>query len=196
MLTLLTLDQTITNYLYFEGASEVLRNTVFTIASGFIYALPIILLVMFFRSHRDRITSMKIFLAVVIAWQVFSRLVGEVLYSSYGFRDRPFAGRGLNELFLEQPEKAFPSDHSAVIAVVVLTLFIYKYPKLGYVFLIGGIASSLARVAIGFHWFGDILGGWLLGALAVGIVWVFDRHLTNVFEWVIQKFSRDYGRSN
>lgn len=194
MSNLLLWDQNITNYLYFESASELLKNITLVMATGFIYILPIVLVVMFFRSYRDRITSMKIFVGVVIAWQGLTKITGDFLYGSYGFRERPFAENGLSELFLEQPEKAFPSDHSAVLIVVILLLFVYKYPKLGYVFLIGGITSSLARVVIGFHWFGDIIGGWLLGALAVGIILVFDRQLTKVFEWSIKRFSKQYGR--
>ena len=194
MSTLLVWDQTVTNFLYFEAASQTVKNVLLVVAGGFIYIIPVVLLIMFFRSHRDRLTSIKIFTGVIIAWQGLTKITGDILYTNFGFRDRPFAESGLNELFLEQPQKAFPSDHSAVFAVIVLSLFIYKYPKLGYLFLIVGIASSLARVVIGFHWFGDILGGWLLGALAVGLVWVFDRPLTKALEWFIRRFSRQYGR--
>lgn len=194
MSTLFLWDQTITNFLYLEAASQSVKNVLFAIAGGFIYVVPIVLLWMFFRSYKDKLISMKIFAGAVIAWGVFTKLTGDILYTNFGFRDRPFVENGLSELFLEQPQKAFPSDHSAVLAVVILSLFIYKYPKLGYLFLIGGVASSIARVVIGFHWFGDILAGWLLGALAVGFIWVFDRHITKVFEWLIRRFSKQYGR--
>lgn len=194
MFNLLLWDRTITNFLYLEDISGVLKNVVFVIAGGFIYLVPIILLIMFFRSYKDRLASMKIFAGIVIAWQGLTKVTGDILYTNFGFRDRPFADNSLTELFLEQPQKAFPSDHSAVLMVVILLLFMYKYPKLGYVFLIGGIASSIGRVVIGFHWFGDVLAGWALGAVAVGMIWLFDRPLTNFFEWFIQKFSKQYGK--
>lgn len=194
MSTLLLWDQTITNFLYLEVASQGVKNALFIVASGFIYLIPIVLLWMFFRSYKDKLSSMKIFAGVVIAWGIFTKVTGDILYINFGFRDRPFAESGLSELFFEQPQQAFPSDHSAVLAVVILSLFVYKYPKLGYLFLIGGVAGSLARVAIGFHWFGDVVAGWLLGALAVGVIWMFDKPLTKVFEWFIRKFSKQYGR--
>ncbi|MEX2361629.1 MAG: phosphatase PAP2 family protein, partial [Patescibacteria group bacterium] len=187
-------DQKITFLLYLESIDPTLTNTIYFIASGFVYVIPIVLLVMFWRSHRDRIVSMKIFLAALLAWQGLTTVVGDYLYTHYLFRDRPFTGRGIQELFFEQPHKAFPSDHAAVLMVVIVAAFAYRYPKLGYVFLIGGVLSSLARVVIGFHWFGDILAGWLLGAIAVGVIWLFDRPITVAFEWVIKKFSRSYGR--
>ncbi len=194
MATLLGLDQTITEFFYNPATSERLQQVTFVAASVFIYVVPLVLLVMFFRSHRDRIVSLKVFVAAILAWQVFSNFLGQFLYDGYGFRQRPFADQRLEELLFERPEKAFPSDHSAVIAAVVIGFFVYKYPKLGWVFLVLGLISSLSRVVIGFHWFGDIVGGWLIGALAVGLVWVLDRPLTKIFEWFIQKLSRTYGR--
>ena len=194
MATLLGLDQTITEFFYYSSASEGLQRAIFVAASVFIYIIPVVLFVMFWRSHRDRIVALKIFTAAILAWQVFSNFLGQFLYDGYGFRQRPFAQQGFKELLFERPEKAFPSDHSAVIATVVIGFFVYKYPKLGRVFLILGAVSSLSRVVIGFHWFGDVIGGWLLGALAVGVIWLFDRPLTRLFEWIIQKLGRPYGR--
>ena len=159
MLTsLINLDQRITDWFYggrvLPGAWE---NILYSLASVFIYALPVILLVLFFRNYRDRLNSIKIFLAVVITWQIITKYLGTFLYNTYGFRDRPFAEySSVKEFLFEQPTKAFPSDHSAVIMVVALSLFGYKYPRLAWPFLILGLTSSLARVVIGFHYFGDV----------------------------------------
>lgn len=194
MNSLLGLDRQITDFLYYASSSELLQTSVFYLASGVVYLIPVVLLVMFFRSHADRLVAMKVFLSAVFAWQVLSNLLGDWLYGGYGFRDRPFAEMGLQELLFERPEKAFPSDHAAVIAAVVISFFMYRYPKLGYFFLITGVLSSLARVMIGFHWFGDIIGGWLLGAIAAGALWLLNRPATKGMEWVVKKFSREYGR--
>ncbi len=194
MATLLGLDQTITEFLYYQSAAEGFQRVLFVAASLIIYLIPIVLLVLFWRSHRDRIVALKITTAAALAWKVMSNLLGQFLYNGYGFRDRPFAEGGFPELFFERPEKAFPSDHAAVLAVMVISLFVYRYPKLGWVFLVLGLISSLSRVVIGFHWFGDVVGGYLVGALAVGVIWLFDRPLTNFFEWVMRKLSRTYGR--
>ncbi|MEX1051851.1 MAG: phosphatase PAP2 family protein [Patescibacteria group bacterium] len=194
METLLGWDRAITEFLYYQDAGLGLQRLIFSAASLFIYVIPAVLLVMFWRSQRDRIVALKILVAVGLAWKVLSNLTGQLLYDGFGFRDRPFAAGGFPELFFERPEKAFPSDHAAVIAVMVLGLFVYRYPKMGWVFLVLGGISSLSRVIIGFHWFGDVIGGWLIGALAVGVIWLFDRPLTNFFEWLIRKLSRSYGK--
>lgn len=194
MEALLSIDHTITDFLYYQSINPALQKAIYYLAAGFVYLIPVVLVVMFFRSHRDRIVATKLFIAALLAWQGFSALLGGFLYDNYGFRERPFASTGLQELFFEQPDKAFPSDHSAVIMVMIIGLFAYRYPKLGWLFLILGIFSSLARVVLGFHWFGDIVGGWLLGALALGVIWLFNRPVTRATEWLFQKFSRDYGK--
>ena len=189
----LNLDNRITNSLYLQEPKS-LESVIFTIASSFIYLIPVVLLVMFLRSHKERITSMKVFVSAILAWQVLSKFVGEYFYGNYGFRDRPFAERGLKEFLFERPEKAFPSDHAAVFAAITTSFFIYKYPKVVYLFFGVGLVSSLARVVIGFHWFGDVLGGWILGMAAAATVYLLDKPLTDFFEWINRKFSRKYGR--
>lgn len=194
MEVLLSIDKTITDFLYNQAASPTLQKFFYVIASGFIYLIPAVLLVMFFRSHRERLASVKIFLASILAWQGFTGLLGMYLYDNFGFRDRPFADLGLQELLFERPQKAFPSDHSALLMAMIIGLFAYKYPKLGWLFLVGGVLSSLSRVVLGFHWFGDILVGWLLGALALGAIWLFDRPLTKIIESITARLSYKYGR--
>ncbi len=170
-MTLLQLDSKLTFFLYDWAHTSTWLDTVLRdMARIFIYLLPLILLWLFFRSYKDRLNSVKIFLSAILAWQIFTTFVGALFYNNFGFRDRPFASLGFKELFLEQPQKSFPSDHSAVMMVALLAFFGYKYPKLGWLFLIGGLISSLGRVTSGFHYVGDILGGWLLGLLAYLII--------------------------
>lgn len=185
-MTLAKLDQIITFWLYRGDAiGPGLEKAFYGLASLFIYLLPVILLVMFFRSYRDRIQSIKILLATIITWRVLSSLVAGLLYGQYGFRDRPFAEYGIQELFFEQPAKAFPSDHAAVLMVATLLFFYYRYPKLGWLFLIGGVVSSLSRVVVGFHWVGDVIGGWLLAGLVYWLLRVLDQPLSNLLDKIL-----------
>lgn len=175
-------DETITRSWYLaDRLSPVATGFLEAAAAGLIYALPIILLGLFFRSPADRLKSLKIILAALLAWQVLAKLVGTLLYTTWGFRDRPFATFGLQEYFFERPEKAFPSDHAAVIMAVTLAFFYYRYPKIAYPFAVLGVLVCLARVMIGFHYVGDILGGWLIGLAGFLIVYALDRPITALY---------------
>ncbi|MBI4948171.1 phosphatase PAP2 family protein [Candidatus Berkelbacteria bacterium] len=178
---LLELDKTITFWLYKEQLSEQVNY----LASYFIYLLPLSLIYLFFHSYKDRLVAIKVLIISIFSWKVLSYLTGLISYNYFEFRDRPFATYGIKELFFERPEKAFPSDHAALLATATLCFFYYKYPRLGWFFLIGGvIVSSFARVVIGFHWFGDVVGGWVIGLIAFGVLTIFDRSI-NIF---LEKF--------
>lgn len=183
---LLELDTTITFWLYRgDQLSANAQQWLNALASYVVFLLPIVLLVLITRSYQDRITSAKVFVTAVVSWQVLSFGIGSFLYGQYGFRDRPFTERGLTELFLERPEKAFPSDHAAVLMAVTIAFFAYRYPKLGWLFLVLGVLSSIARVAVGFHWAGDVLAGWVVAVIAFLIIKAVDRPLTNLIDRVL-----------
>lgn len=181
-MSLLQLDQRITQWLYQDQAGTT-QKLLLTISGGVIYLLPLLLVILFFRSVKDRLNAFKITVAVIFSWRVLSVLTGTLLYDNYGFRDRPFASNGLTELFFEQPQKAFPSDHAAVMSSVVLLLYVFGYRKIANIALALAILSSLGRVLIGFHWFGDVLAGWVIGLIGAAAILFFDRTLDKIWGW-------------
>lgn len=189
-MTLLELDSRLTGWLYLS-LPESTGKLLFVAAGALIYLLPLLLIVLFFRSIRDRLVSIKITLAVIFAWQVLSKLIGTVLYTNYGFRDRPFFTRGgQTELFFEQPEKAFPSDHAAVFAATATILYGMGYKKAGHAALVIGLVSTMSRVMIGFHWFGDIVGGVIVGIIAGLVILMFNQRIDRIILVVQGWFSR------
>lgn len=188
-MTILNWDEKITFFLYQEIGFDFGINTsiLFVASSFFIYFVPAVLIYLFLKSSADRLAATKIFLATLLAWQVVSNLLGSWLYSSFGFRTRPFVEKGYLEFMLEQPEKAFPSDHATVMAVVGFGFLLYRYPKLAWFFLLGGLLSSLARVVIGFHWFGDIIGGWIIGLTIITIFYLFNSYLDKIIKPILSK---------
>ncbi len=175
-MTLLQGDRDITLAVFTWGlAHPVVQNFFLAISVISIYSLPFVLGWLFWRNQgADRLQSVKIFLAAMVAWRVISYAIGTLLYSTYGFRDRPFALTGLREFFFEQPQKAFPSDHTAVLVAVTLAMFGYRYPKLGWVFLALTLLTGFGRVIVGFHYFGDIIGGAVVGLVAYGLIRLLD----------------------
>ncbi|MCR4277465.1 MAG: phosphatase PAP2 family protein [Candidatus Berkelbacteria bacterium] len=181
-MSLLALDQNLTESLYSLTRDNIgLQRVVYDVATYLIFLLPLLLVTLVIKPN-TRFVAAKIFGATVITWQVFNKLVGEFFYTQYGFRDRPFAFGGLRELLFEQPQKSFPSDHAAVLLFVTLSLFYYRQKTWAWVFLVITVLSSLARVTVGFHWVGDIFGGWLIGAIGFGLLVIIDRPLQAFLE--------------
>lgn len=92
------------------------------------------------------------------------------------------------DLILGQTSTAgFPSGHTSGISVFVgvITLMLIitkgnarKTTRLLALLLIGFVASS--RILLGVHWFSDVLGGLLLGALiSAGAIWLMQKHASS-----------------
>lgn len=191
MPVLLEIDKKLTTWLYlgdaFSGAADLV---VFILASMIIYALPVVLLILFWRNRsNERQASLSVLVAALFSWLILANLTGYIAYEIYGFRERPFVDFGLNELFFERPQKAFPSDHAAVFAAAAAMFFATRLKTWGWFFVISGFLSCLARVSIGFHWVGDIIAGWLIGLIGFAIVYYLSPQLNRLF--LRSKFTDD-----
>jgi len=189
-MSLLSLDTRLTDDLYnLTAGNTAHQHVAYVLATFLIYLLPIALLLLFFRSE-TRVQSAKIFVMTVVTWVGINKLLGNFLYSHYGFRDRPFAAHGLTELLFEQPQKAFPSDHAAVLMFVTLAFFYYGHKKWGWTFLVIMLLSSISRVALGFHWVGDIIGGYAVGLIGFGLLVWLDPWLQKIGDWFFGLFTK------
>lgn len=188
---LLELDKQATFAIYDAVSSnQALIHFFLYLAALVVYILPVILLYLFFKNGRDRLNSIKIFLATVITWRIFSNGLGILIYNLWQFRDRPFAETGLQELFLEQPTKAFPSDHAAVLTIVAAMCFFLGYKRLGWIFVIAGTLSVFGRVAVGFHYIGDIFGGIAVGLIAFALFYYLDSQIERLVKSVWRRVTR------
>ena len=146
MTTLLNLDRSLTDQFYdLIWANSAMQQLTHFLATYLIYFLPLMLLYFFFL-NKKRLVATKVFFGVILTWKVYSSLIGTFFYTFYGFRDRPFASKGIAELFFEQPHKAFPSDHAAVLMFLTLILFEYRQSRWAQLFLVLTILSTLAMV--------------------------------------------------
>ncbi len=150
-----------------------------------VYAVPVGLAWLFWRNQgTDRVVAVKIFVSAIVAWQVLSNAIGTFLYSTYGFRDRPFAPVSSGEFFFERPEKAFPSDHASVLGVVTMMLFAAGYRKLAWVFVVLTFVTMVGRVGVGYHYLGDMLGGLAVAALTFAMMRLIDKPLDRALKGI------------
>lgn len=136
----------------------------------FVYALPIIMLTLWFVYPKKRIPLALAFGACLISWLLITKLaVPNLIW----FRPRPDLGLiGLKEVIFHRPSYSFPSDHATALFAITIGLYAFNWKKAGNWFLAYSVIILFARVAIGVHFPLDIIGGLISGALGVFLVYL------------------------
>ena len=160
---LLTLNQSV------DPASPVGQLVGF-IAVWVIYVLMAILVVAWFmsalRTQAQRLMLIRTVVNAGIGWLVVTKALGALIH-----RARPFEGvSGVREFLFHRQDYSFPSDHATFLFALAFGFFIAKNRPLGWIFFVGALLVSFARVVSGFHYPGDIVGGAVVAGLVVGVL--------------------------
>lgn len=190
------IDGRLTDWLYIDRIDGIGQSALLAIASLAIYLVPVILLLEFFH-RRHRLSALKATLVGLFSWLAVAWPVGNYLFNQFGWRWRPLAdlallGRpSMGEWLLETPFKAFPSDHSALLMAVTLVYFASVHRRLAWWLLALTVAVGLGRVMIGYHFVGDILGGWLIAVVVFGLSRLVNRPLERLIAGGLRLFKLD-----
>jgi len=68
-------------------------------------------------------------------------------------------------------DSSFPSDHATASFAIAVALFL-RHRKVGAVALVMATVVSVARVAVGTHYPGDVLAGAVLGSASALLLWI------------------------
>ena len=123
-----------------------------------IFLLSCALAALIFGGKYGRITFVILILTVILTDQISSQLI------------KPIVGRlrpcktleGLNVLVNCSGGKSFPSSHAAN-AFGQAAIWLWRYPKFKWFFIIAAILISFSRVFVGVHYPFDILTGAAVG---------------------------------
>jgi undecaprenyl-diphosphatase len=80
---------------------------------------------------------------------------------------------------------SFPSDHAALVAIVLVAAFSVD-KRAGIAFALLGLLIGLFRIAVGYHWPSDILGGLLLGVVVAGVLFALEGKLRPALDGVLE----------
>jgi undecaprenyl-diphosphatase len=129
---------------------------------------PIVLALIWIAVFGGRYGLITVLLGIILA--TISDQVSSNLLKDLVGRIRPCHDiAGIHVLTGCGNSKSFPSSH-AVNSMAAALLFGYRYRKL-LPWLIGvSVAVSYSRIYIGIHYPGDVLAGWLLGAICAFFV--------------------------
>lgn len=138
------------------------------VAQALVYLVPVLLLGLWiFGRAFQRLAAVSALVAGGGALLV-NQLVALAWY-----RPRPFAA-GIGHSFLRHvADSSFPSDHVTVLAATGFALWssgAWRTRPLGVVLLGAALVVGWARVLLGIHYPGDVVGGFAVGALAVAIL--------------------------
>lgn len=157
-----------------HGGSAATANAVLIatlIAKLLIYGLPVHMAALWLWGDDNRRQTALMLLLALVCGLAASHLIGLGFY-----RPRPFLA-GLGEpLMHHRPNAAFPSNHALVFSAYASTLLLLRSYRLAAGVFTVGILVGLARIYLGVHYPGDILGGFLLGAAAAMVsLWIWPR---------------------
>ena len=135
--------------------------------------LPLVILILTLavvlaRAARDRIPRRAAFIisVPVIAWLIAQGLKVWLAWP------RPATALTSVQPLFSATDPAFPSGHATLFFALAFVLYPF-HPRLATLVSAFAIIISLARVAAGVHFPGDILGGFVLAGLVVLISWTF-----------------------
>ena len=173
MHSLIQFDQSLSaHFSTFTGEHAFFKVLMIATGEGLVYLIPLILLYVWF--YRSRTIALKAAIAGLFAILVLNKIVAHFVN-----RTRPSLSHiGAQELVFHRPDASFPSDHAAFLMAIAAVFYLYGEKKLGNLVLILAILSGIGRVALGLHFPGDILGGFLLGILTAYLIQLIDKPLT------------------
>ncbi|WP_239619251.1 undecaprenyl-diphosphatase [Cohnella mopanensis] len=88
-------------------------------------------------------------------------LLGSLLISPAINHPRPFVAHEVNQLIPHAADASFPSDHATLAFSLAFSVWFVR-KKLGYILLGLALLTGIARVYVGVHYPGDILGAIVL----------------------------------
>lgn len=99
-------------------------------------------------------------------------LVGKIITEFYD-RARPFVAHSHQvHLFAgHAPDASFPSDHATASIAIATAILLRRKWSWGTIALVFAVILCFGRVALGFHYPTDVIGGAAIGALAAIVLW-------------------------
>jgi undecaprenyl-diphosphatase len=116
-------------------------------------------------------------------------LIASLIISPGVNESRPFVEHQVNQLIPHAADASFPSDHATLAFSVAFSVFLTRR-KLGAVMLALAVLTGIARVYVGVHYPGDIVGAMALSLLTSIIVFTLRGRLDAIPLFFIRMYRK------
>lgn len=113
---------------------------------------------------KEKKALLLVFLGLFIA-AVLTKLLRFFL-----IEQRPFVTHEIEPLVTMAASKSFPSLHTTQVAIIAWSYFFCRSQRAGAMFIMA-LLVGFSRIFVGVHYPFDVVGGFLMGLLAVWIAW-------------------------
>ncbi|MGH2914466.1 MAG: phosphatase PAP2 family protein [Solirubrobacteraceae bacterium] len=99
-------------------------------------------------------------------------LIAKLITEVYD-RPRPFVAhpRAVHLFISHARDASFPSDHSTAAMAIAVAILLRRKSWWGWICFVFALLLMFGRVAVGFHYPTDVLGGAAIGALCALLLW-------------------------
>ncbi|MEO8910905.1 MAG: undecaprenyl-diphosphatase [Gemmatimonadaceae bacterium] len=141
------------------GRSHALDAVMIALAkySPFVYAAALVLLWLTWKQKNQRGALLAGISALVALG------LGQIVGHAFP-RDRPYLVHHVSLLITHSPDASFPSDHTTLAFAIAVAVWRFNRGA-GVALLIFGVLVAIARVFVGAHYPGDVVGGAVLGGI-------------------------------
>lgn len=145
--------------------SEIIKDLIYIFADLPIFFLPIFLIVAWIYYSYNLADNSKKNLLIIFYATILSVSIS-MLIQQFIYMDRPEVHlANIWNLILEHiPDASFPSDHASVSVAFLVSILLFGYKKIFWIYLPFVVIMLLSRVSAWVHWPFDILA-WI-------IVWI------------------------
>jgi undecaprenyl-diphosphatase len=154
--------------------------------------LGMLLLVIAFARHERWVSIRRAAVAAGVSAGL-GLLIGKIITEFYD-RPRPFVAHpGQIHLFIgHAADASFPSDHATASVAIATAILLRGKLRWGLVTMVFALILMVGRVALGFHYPSDVLGGALIGALAALVLWAppIRARIDAVSDWAGARWDR------
>lgn len=142
------------------------------------YVVYLAVLLMVVLVIKGKTQERKAVLLAILALPIAILLI-KVIHIFY-IEPRPFVSFHFLPLADNTPDASFPSRHATIMAVIAFAYTFFK-SKWSALFLLLMIAVGISRIYVGVHYPLDVIGGFLVGIIALVIAFSISKVLAKIF---------------